>query len=60
MKYTIVYLGFGCGGYIIGYNMDKYGKIKNYINNKKGKVKIFNTKKLAKEYIKNKLNKKEK
>lgn len=51
MGYTIAYLGFGCGGYVIGYNIKK-GIIKDYIKNKKENVKIFNTKKLAKQYIK--------
>lgn len=57
-KYEVIYLGFGCGGYVVGYNISKESKIYNYIINKKGNAKIFGSKKTAEEYIKNKLKKK--
>ena len=50
MDYTIIYLGWGCGGYIIGYNIIK-GIVNNYIKNRQGNTRIFNSKKLAEKYM---------
>lgn len=49
-KYKICYLGFGCGGYIIGYNIIK-SIVNSYIKNKQGNTRIFATKKQAQKYL---------